>query len=98
METICNCGEWIMRSLREIVISTAVLNDLQAEFGTAPATEESFCKVQNAAQLLFIYCLPSESRNAGFSGYNVMPFPENCCSTSLFVKDSLKEVGGLVGG
>jgi hypothetical protein len=30
-----------MRSLRELDISTAVPNNLQAEFGTAPATEES---------------------------------------------------------
>jgi hypothetical protein len=35
------CGEWIMRSLWELEISTAVLSDIQAEFGKAPAAEES---------------------------------------------------------
>jgi hypothetical protein len=34
-------GEQIMRRLWELDISTVVLNDLQAEFGTAPASEES---------------------------------------------------------
>jgi hypothetical protein len=53
-----DCGEWIMRNLGELDISTVVLNDLQAEFGTAPAAEES--KRQNAAQLLFLSCLHSE--------------------------------------
>jgi hypothetical protein len=32
-----------------------VLNNLQAEFGTAPAAEES--ERQNAAQLLFLNCV-----------------------------------------
>jgi hypothetical protein len=35
------CGEWIMRSLWELDISTVALSDLQAEFGMAPAAEES---------------------------------------------------------
>jgi hypothetical protein len=47
-----NCGKWIMRSLWEPDVSTVVLNDLQAEFGMAQATEEN--KRQNAAQLLFL--------------------------------------------
>jgi hypothetical protein len=55
------CGEQIMRSLWELDISTAVLNDLQAEFGTAPATEESEkAKGSTAAQLLFLSCLHSK--------------------------------------
>jgi hypothetical protein len=36
----------------------SVLNDVQAEFGMAPATEES--KKQNAAQVFFLSCLHSE--------------------------------------
>jgi hypothetical protein len=48
-----------MRSLRELDISTVVLNDLQAEFGMAPAAEES--QRQNAAQLLFLSCLHSDN-------------------------------------
>jgi hypothetical protein len=63
-------------------IGTLMLNDLQAEFGTAPAAEGS--EVQNAAQLLFLSCLLQRSRKAGLSCYNVTPFPENGCSTSLF--------------
>jgi hypothetical protein len=39
-------------------MSTVALNDLQAEFGTAPAAEER--ERQNAAQLLFLRCLYSE--------------------------------------
>jgi hypothetical protein len=35
---ICH-GEQIMRSLWEFDISTVVLNDVQAEFGMAPAAE-----------------------------------------------------------
>jgi hypothetical protein len=34
------CEEWIMRSLWERDISTAVPNNWQAEFGKAPGTEE----------------------------------------------------------
>jgi hypothetical protein len=49
-----------MRSLRELVVSTVVLYDLQAEFGTASATEDS--KVQTAPQLLFLSCLCSEKQ------------------------------------
>jgi hypothetical protein len=37
-----------MRSLRELDISTVVLNNLQAEFGMAPATEESKGKMQHS--------------------------------------------------
>jgi hypothetical protein len=37
-----------------------VLSDLQAEFGMAPAAEES--EKQNAAQLLFLSCLLQRSR------------------------------------
>jgi hypothetical protein len=48
-----------MRSLLELDISTVVLNNWQAEFGTAPAPEES--EVQNAAQLLFLSFLHSET-------------------------------------
>jgi hypothetical protein len=47
-----------MKSPRELVISTVLLNDLQAEFGMAPAAEES--EKQNAEQLLFLSCLGSE--------------------------------------
>jgi hypothetical protein len=56
-----------------------VLNDLQAEFGKAPAAEER--ERQNAAQLLFLSCLHSErerereGERAGFSCYNVTPLP-----------------------
>jgi hypothetical protein len=42
------CGEWIMRSLWELYISTVVPNDLQAEFGKAPAAEESEGKMQHS--------------------------------------------------
>jgi hypothetical protein len=52
-----------MRSLWEFVISTVVLSDLQAEFATAPATEEN--EVQNAAQLLFLSCFCSEKEEIG---------------------------------
>jgi hypothetical protein len=41
-------GEGIMRNLWELVINTVVLNDLQAEFGTAPGTEESEGKMQHS--------------------------------------------------
>jgi hypothetical protein len=34
--------------------NTAVPNNWQAEFGMAPATEDS--KVQNAAQVIFLSC------------------------------------------
>jgi hypothetical protein len=47
-----------MRSLQELDINTVVLNDLQAEFGMAPAAEES--QMQNAAQLLFLSCLHAD--------------------------------------
>jgi hypothetical protein len=47
-----------MRSLGKLDKSMVVLNDLQAEFGTAPATEES--ERPNVAQLLFLSCLSSE--------------------------------------
>jgi hypothetical protein len=50
--------DWIIRSLWKLVISTAVPNNQQAEFGTASAAEVS--KVQNAEQLLFLSCLSSE--------------------------------------
>jgi hypothetical protein len=49
------CGERIMRNLWELDISTVVLNDLQAEFGTALATEDG--RRQNSTQLLFLSCL-----------------------------------------
>jgi hypothetical protein len=35
------CVEQIMRSLKELDLSSAVSNNLQAEFGMAPITEES---------------------------------------------------------
>jgi hypothetical protein len=37
-----------MRSLRELDISTAVSNNLQAEFGMAPAAEEGEGKMQHS--------------------------------------------------
>jgi hypothetical protein len=93
---LVNCGEWIMRSLWELDTSTVVLNDLQAQFGMAPATEESKGKMQHT-------CL----RNTGFFCYDVMPLLENCCSTFLFTtvykrlaEDWLKEdwlEDGLIG-
>jgi hypothetical protein len=61
-----------------------MLNDLQAEFGMAPAAEES--KRQNAAQLLFLSCLCSEKEVGTQVSLVTMsrPLPKNCCSTSLF--------------
>jgi hypothetical protein len=47
-----------MRSLLELDISSTVPNCQKAEFGMAPAAEES--ERQNAAQLLFLNCLHSE--------------------------------------
>jgi hypothetical protein len=46
-------GEWIRRSLWEFVISPAVPNNRQAEFGMKR-------EVQNAKQLLLLNCLHSE--------------------------------------
>jgi hypothetical protein len=43
---------------------------LQAEVGTAPAAEE-----ENAAQMLFLSCSPSERQIEVSSCYNVMPSP-----------------------
>jgi hypothetical protein len=59
-----------------------VLNDLQAEFGMAPAAEES--ERQNDAQLLFLSLMFGEVGTVGFSCYNITPLPEKCCSMSLF--------------
>jgi hypothetical protein len=42
------CGEWIVRSLGEFGINTAVSNSLQAEFGMAPAAEERKAKCSTA--------------------------------------------------
>jgi hypothetical protein len=42
------CGERIMRSLWKLDISTVVLNELQAEFGTAPAAEGDEGKMQHS--------------------------------------------------
>jgi hypothetical protein len=45
-------------------ISTVVLDDLQAKFSVAPATEES--ERQNEAQLLLLSCLDSEKQEPRF--------------------------------
>jgi hypothetical protein len=81
------CGEQIMRSLRERDIRTAVSNNWQAEFGMAPATEQG--KMQHSCVSKDVYLW--RSRITSFSCYNVTPLPENCRSTSLFINDSLKE-------
>jgi hypothetical protein len=51
------CGEWIMRSLWTLDISTVVLNDLQAELGMAPDAEGAKAKCSTTA---FQNCLCSE--------------------------------------
>jgi hypothetical protein len=66
-----------------------VLNDLQAEFGTAPAAEER--ERQNAAQQHF---LSSKKKRADFSCYNVTPLPRTVAPPlclPLDMRDSLKE-------
>jgi hypothetical protein len=42
------CGEWSMRSLWELDISTAVSNNLQAKFGVVPAAEGGKSKLQHS--------------------------------------------------
>jgi hypothetical protein len=54
-----------------------LLNDLQAEFGIAPATEESEKVRCSSAAFPKLF----RNRNTGSFCYNVTPFPENCCST-----------------
>jgi hypothetical protein len=61
-----------------------VLNDLQAEFGTAPATEESEKIKCSTAVFPNLFTFRERNRNAGFSCYNVTPLLKNCCSTYLF--------------
>jgi hypothetical protein len=43
-----NCGDWIMRSLWELDISTTVTSVLWAEFGTALAAEKGRNKMQSS--------------------------------------------------
>jgi hypothetical protein len=49
-------------------------------FGTARATEESKKVRCSSASFPKLF----RSRSTGFSCYNVMPLPKNCCSTYLF--------------
>jgi hypothetical protein len=73
-----------------------VLNDLQAEFGTVPAAEESQKAKCNTAAFPKVFTF---RERAGFSCYNVMPFPKNCAPAPclpLYIKDLLKEDRGLV--
>jgi hypothetical protein len=77
-----------------------VLNDLQAEFGKAPAAEER--ERQNAAQLLFLSCLHSErerererERESRFLLLQCHTTPRRTIAPPpclpLDIKDSLKE-------
>jgi hypothetical protein len=75
-----------------------VLNDLQAEFGTAPAAEES--ERQNAAQLLFLSCLYSQKDVGRQVSLVTMsrPSPRTVAPPPclpLDIKDLLKEGGGF---
>jgi hypothetical protein len=69
-----------------------VLNDLQAEFGTAPAAEES--ERQNAAQLIFLSCYIQRSREHGSAVTMPCPSPRTVAPPPclpLYIKDLLKE-------
>jgi hypothetical protein len=63
--------------LWEAYISTVVLND---RLSLARPQLQTKCSIAAFLKLLLF----REVGTAGFSCYNVMPFPENCCSTSLF--------------
>jgi hypothetical protein len=74
-----------------------VLSDLQAESGTAPATEES--ERQNAAQLLFLSRLPSEKEAGTQVSLVTMSLPSWRAASPppclpLGIKDLLEEDGG----
>jgi hypothetical protein len=77
------CGEWSMRSLWELDISTAMPIICRLNWHGPSSTRG---RGQNAAWLLFLRCLPKvfTFRVAGFPCYNVMSLPENCGSASLF--------------
>jgi hypothetical protein len=75
-----------------------VPNDLHAEFGTAPATEDS--ERQNTAQLLFLSCLHSEKEVGRQVPLFTMslPSPRTVAPPPclpLDIKDSLKEDGRI---
>jgi hypothetical protein len=57
------CGEWSMRSLWKLDISTAMPNNLQAEFGMAPAAEGDKGKMQHSC---LVRCLCFESSDCRF--------------------------------
>jgi hypothetical protein len=61
-----------------------VLDDLQAEFGMAPAAEENEKAKCSTAAFPKLFMFRERSRKTGFSCYNVTPLPQNRCSASLF--------------
>jgi hypothetical protein len=69
----CSSSVWgvFRRGLWELVISIVVLSDLQAEFGPAPATEDSKKAKCSTAAFPKLFMFKERSRNTGFSCYNV---------------------------
>jgi hypothetical protein len=62
-------------------ISTAMPNNLQAEFCMAPASEEGKGKMQLSC---FPKMFPSREQDCRFLLLQFHVLPENCCFTSLF--------------
>jgi hypothetical protein len=94
-------GDWIMRSLWELDISTAVPNNQQAEFGTTPAAEAKFSTAAFLKLFMFreIGIWVSLVKMSRPSLRTVAPPP----CLPLDIKDSLKEDtvffdGRLMGG
>jgi hypothetical protein len=74
-------------------ISTVVRNDLQAEFGTAPAAEET--ERQDATQLLFLSCFKLREVGKQVSLVTMsLPSPRTVAPPPclpLYIKDLLKD-------